>query len=291
MIKLPIYDDNINAIISELLTINPNIEIDYSFNYDGIAGILLESDMELDKHHLSIKDTFVKPDGMIHELLHIKYLHELKYKWAETFVKDSNNPQIQFYICFSSMKDHFRIHNYLVQMGYIGEEDCWIDYINGNTSDDNYMCLYSLCNCINESPTFFKKYQKRIEKKTPKTLKMAKLIMAGHSEKLFNDEKIFLQSVRTKIKKLCKIVDGLDIAYACSLKLIYFFNEQKMKNDWKQSIDYKIYEMNGERVIGLFPKNDPVPFSIYEDSDQMRRILSKNESLSRFLKTIKCYYS
>lgn len=65
-----------------------------------------------------------------------------------------------------------------------------------------------------------------------------------------------------------------------------FFDEQNMENNWRKAIDYKFYMLNGENVVGLFPKNDPVPFSIYEDCEQMRNILLRNESLTSFLKTI-----
>lgn len=284
MIDLPIKNNPlIDEIVSNLLTIRPNIEISYEYGYKGIANIFLPNDFANDKHHMYIKGNSTDVADLIHELLHIKFGYENKITWKQHYVNNPDNAACQMFICFSSMRDHFRIHKYLVKNRLTSDEECWKTYINSNVNDNDFRCLYKLCDCINEAGQYLDKYKKKLIAKVPTIYKMAIEIMRSHNvEKLVTDEAIIMDT-RRKIARLCKLVPSLQNDYKHVIKMPYFFTNSELDENVKKNIVYDVYDLNGQKAIGFFHKNDYVPFEICKFKEESIEAYNMNPSLREFL--------
>ena len=284
MIDLPLKDNQtVNKISSELLAIKPNIEISYEYGYKGLAQIFLLNDFDKDRHHMFIKSDTIDAASLIHEMLHIKYGYENRIKWKEDYVDNHDNVMIQMYICFSSMRDHYRIHNFLVGEHLIDDEECWKSFINSGANDSNYMSLYCLCNCINEAGQYLNKYKKKLVAKIPNTYRMAIEIMRNHDIKRLNTDESIIMDIRRKITRLCKLVPYLQSQYKFALKMPYFFADKELNDNVKKNVICSSYKLKGSEVIGLFHKNDYIPFEIYEYNERIIKKYNENTSLKSFL--------
>ena len=136
------------------------------------------------------------------------------------------------------MRDHYRIHNYLVANGLIGAEDCWKEYINGSANDLNYMSLYCLCNCINEAKEYLNKYKKKLIAKVPKTYEMAIEIMKDHNPGALIDDQFIIMDVRKKMKRLCKLVSWSKKDFETKIRMPLFFSDNELKLDTVTGVRY-----------------------------------------------------
>lgn len=301
MINVPQLDSvYVKQIVDDIFSISPEVQIDYKINPKlFLAEARTDSDWSSNSHIIIFNNDNPRIIAILHELIHIKNSQMRRQNYYRSLIDEPNTASAQLIICFSSMYDHYCIHQFLVQNGLIKDDVDWVSFSRSFHCDskDNQiqvMDIYFLCSCINEAGSYLRKYRKKLSQTIPNTFRIVDHIMENHSINMNSSEEQCLIDLRRKIKKACEIIPGFGEQFRNSFSIKRVFSEEEREENMSQCLHYLRVKNYPEPTLGVYYKKDVVPFVFIHDCNDNIELLNEKKPLGLFLDEFgynEAYYS
>ena len=279
----------VKQIVDEIFSISPEVQIDYKIDPKlSLAEARTDSDWSSNSHTIIFKNNNPRIVAVLHELIHIKNSQTRRQNYYRILIDEPNTASAQLLICFSSMYDHYCIHQFLVNKGLINDDVDWVSFSKSfhRDSKDNQiqiMDVYCLCSCINEAGSYLKKYRKKLSQTIPNTFGIVNKIMEEHNIGADSSEEQCLMDLRRKIKNACDVIPGLGEQFRNSFSIKRVFSEEEKEETISQCLHYSRVKNYPEPILGLYYKKDVVPFLFIHDCREIIELLNEKKPLGLFL--------